>query len=499
MAETQQSRLATQVFILGRGEVPVGSGFICSQGHVMTCAHVVADALGGGVEMAAAPIAPDGRVKVRFAAPLAAGATAEVVAEAEVVADAWRPRDDSPCSDIAVLKVVEGEPWPPSAAAVTAVRDDPRPDERFIGLGVSKESPRGVIIQGAVAGLLPGDRLSIRPASIDQKVVPGCSGAAIFTYERGGMAGMVVEMQQTETGLAIPARLLQTVWPIADYDERSPIVKGTAGGPLPVKWHLAERLHTFDREDQELWFEEAVQDVWKQARLPIICVIGGLEADLPDKCQDRCLQISLGQSLGRALPIDRLTPLHLPWPPDSAFKVDQALAALKRGFRNTLAAEDLSAEAIRAARADAGRAFFFFSSMRAENYSRRHGQLLRAWSEFLQSTSGGAVDDDEPVLHFLHLILPGREFRSTRADPDEPLRKAYRKIVGGLASDVVRPLPPLTGFGDSMVDNWLARICQDLALPIELSRELKMSAENMFVPLRHARLRDLRNWINTLN
>jgi hypothetical protein len=499
MPESLTSLLATQLFVLGPDDVPVGSGFICSHGHVMTCAHVVASALGGGIAMAEAPVAPAGRVKVRFAANLATGDKTEVVAWTEAVPDAWRPRGSGPCGDIAVLKLADGEPWPSEAMAVTAVREDPRPDEKFMGLGMSRDSPQGVIIKGAVAGLLPGGRLSIRAASPDQKVVPGCSGAAIFTYERGGMAGMVVEMQQTETGLAIPVRLLRTVWPIADFEQAAPLAAVATGGPTPVKWRLAERLHTFDREDQELWFEEAVQAAWKQDRLPIVCVIGGLEADLPDKCQDRCLQISLGQSLGKRLPIERWTPLHLPWPPDSGFRVDQALAALKRGFRNALAADDMSPEAIQAARANAGRAFFFFSSMRAENYSRRHGQLLRLWSEFLQSTSGGPLDDDEPVLHFLHLILPGKDFRPTRADPDEPLRKAYRKIADSLESDVVRPLPPLAGFGDSMVDNWLDRVSQDLALPSDLSRELKMSAQTMFVPLRHARLRDLRNWINTLN
>jgi hypothetical protein len=457
----------------------------------MTCAHVVAAALGEPPDLADPP---------RQAVAIQFAVDDDIVAEASVVPHCWRARQARDRGDIAVLEIASGQPVPPNARPVFAVEQDPLPGEGLIGLGVRADAPQGSIIQGIFLDYLPGGRRrAIRAAGPDQSIGPGCSGAAAFSYS-GGIAGMVVEMQQLETGLLIPLANLREIFPIPARESGASEADPGASRPTSeasVRRRLADRLLTFDREDQQTYFEIALDEVWQARKLPIVYLIGGLEADLPDLCQQRCLDVSLARRFGPSIASDHLTPLRLPWPPDLLFDVTAALNALKRTLQRTLDAEDGSPPAIQAALSQARRAFFFFSDVRAEKFGRLHKKLIRAWSEFLEQAVGAGFD--EPLIHFLRITLPKKDFNPRREDPDEPLRIRYQKLTQATISPVVRPLPALQGFTPPDVRRWLASSAGDLRIPPEKMAELQWEADERFAELNHPRLNDLQKWIYRLN
>jgi Trypsin-like peptidase domain len=207
VSETFDRRRLHSSIRIWRDNAPVGAGFVIGERHVMTCAHVVADSAGDRARLRGHAEPPlDLLIKMdAFSAPgrFFAG---------RVVADSWRPEtgvDSSELDDVAVIEIVEGE-LPPSAVRVHktgAVRDR----DVIVGLGVAANLPQGVPIEGKFQQNI-ANRFLISGASVDAAVRPGCSGAAAWNLDRGGVAGMIAEMQQSAIGRVIPIDLLEQVW-----------------------------------------------------------------------------------------------------------------------------------------------------------------------------------------------------------------------------------------------------------------------------------------------
>ncbi|HEX9947021.1 MAG TPA: hypothetical protein VGA98_05720, partial [Allosphingosinicella sp.] len=298
--------------------------------------------------------------------------------------------------------------------------------------------------------------------------------------------------------LLLPVHFLRKVWKIEEHEAGRPAAAVARSPRTGMKRLLRERLLTFDREPQSADFGNGLDEVWRQERHPVVYLIGGLESDRPEICQDRCLSISLRQVLGSHVTPDRYVAQMLPWPLTRLFNEDRALAALKRGLAMTVGAPQPSAERIAQAWADADRPFFFFSDL-AEKPWARHERLIRRWCDFLETIRAHQADEDEPIIHFLRIGIPDGRFRSGNDDPDEALRDYFDRLTRRLPPRVFRPLPSLEGFNDWLVEKWLTQMSQELHLNEDEASDLKAEARERFGSMGHARLRDLENWINLLS
>jgi len=183
-----------------------GVGFVVGHRHVMTCAHVVADSLLDR-NLALEPKPPTGNVVLDFLPAAGDRKTANVVA--------WRPRAgprSAPhaAEDVAVLKLTRNCRVPAGVSAIKVGFGIDAGDE-VRAFGVSTANPGGVAVTGEIVERLEG-RWAFQSTHVDGAVEHGCSGAAVWAPVRGGVVGMIIEMQQQLTGLFLPLSELQEVW-----------------------------------------------------------------------------------------------------------------------------------------------------------------------------------------------------------------------------------------------------------------------------------------------
>ncbi|MDZ7994594.1 MAG: AAA-like domain-containing protein [Nostoc sp. EfeVER01] len=184
----------------------VGAGFLVSQKYILTCAHVVADAL--GIARNTAEII---NAEVRLDFPLLA---AKEFLTARVVF--WRPVNPNEfAEDIAGLELESSLPG--AAHPARLVASEELWGHSFRVLGFPKNQPNGVWATGQIrAGLANG---WVQLEDVKQQgyaLEPGFSGAPIWDEQLQGVAGIAVaaEMERTAAKAAfiIPTQVLITAW-----------------------------------------------------------------------------------------------------------------------------------------------------------------------------------------------------------------------------------------------------------------------------------------------
>jgi uncharacterized protein YoaH (UPF0181 family) len=186
----------------------VGAGFLVDQQHVLTCAHVVADALG----VAASGPRPHGRVLVGFPAV----GLAEPL-PADVHPDGWTPIGADDRGDVAVL-VLQVAP-PPGTKPAPLRQPSGLAGHRISTFGYPRKVEYGEWAHGVASG--PGGpggqwvQLDA-PTVTGRRIERGFSGAAVYDHTADGVVGMVVaEDTQAEAKIAwmLPTAVLAASWP----------------------------------------------------------------------------------------------------------------------------------------------------------------------------------------------------------------------------------------------------------------------------------------------
>lgn len=184
----------------------IGAGCLVSQKHILTCAHVVADALGlprNTVEM------PDALITLDF--PLLA---AKQLLKAKVVF--WRPvNPDVEAEDIAGLELENS--LPQMAQPAKFITSDDLWAHPFRVLGFPSGQPNGVSATGVLRERIANAWIQLEDIKEPgYRLEAGFSGAPIWNEELQGIAGMAVaaEMKRPETKAAfmIPASVLNKAW-----------------------------------------------------------------------------------------------------------------------------------------------------------------------------------------------------------------------------------------------------------------------------------------------
>ncbi len=207
------------VRVLDRKGDPCGVGFLADPEHVITCAHVVADAQ-GWPRTSETPPEDAATVEVDF--PLLAPGEALTARICE-----WHPMREPPTAgvpeDIAVLELERAAPAgaepPPLFLPTTADEYLWRKASLY---GVPAGLDDGDHIQCLLAGRLANGRVRVNRAADQRAIRPGFSGGPVWDSAERAVAGIVVWAgKPSEDQLAdmIPAEVLREVWP--GLDERS--------------------------------------------------------------------------------------------------------------------------------------------------------------------------------------------------------------------------------------------------------------------------------------
>jgi hypothetical protein len=195
------------VRIYSKSERVIGAGFLVSSKYILTCAHVVADALGlprSTTEM------PEEKISLDF--PLVS------VGErfkAKVVF--WCPLSpDEQIEDIAGLELDNSLSILPS---ISLVPSDNWHEHSFRVYGFPVGQPNGVWATGILRGRTAKDWVQLEDVKKPgYQLEPGFSGAPIWDNNLQGVAGIAVaaEMNRTEArvGFMIPANVLINAWTV---------------------------------------------------------------------------------------------------------------------------------------------------------------------------------------------------------------------------------------------------------------------------------------------
>jgi tetratricopeptide (TPR) repeat protein len=230
------------------GGAIVGGGFYVGEGRVLTCAHVVADALGLD---RSEPQRPEAEVSLDF--PLVPGAP---TASAHV--EVWRPlgpggSNDPGHGDMAVLELLH--PPPTGAQPIRRVLAGILWKRQFGAFGFPSGNDSGTYTYGHCLGPQASGWIQVESTS-EYRIEGGYSGAPAWDEERGLVVGMMVASEGARTvkaGWVIPVPTLTDVCPGLDVVELAETESAvpTAGPPRAV-FRAPQRNPIFTGRDQLL-------------------------------------------------------------------------------------------------------------------------------------------------------------------------------------------------------------------------------------------------------
>jgi len=172
-------------------QVPHGAGVLLGAGQILTCARVVAAALGVGLGREA----PAGAVRVDFPGCETTGESPRAL-RARADEFGWLPRFDAP-KDIAILNL-EGDP--PADAQPPVFRHC---DGNYGGLvrvfGHPQAVPEGIWSVARLVGLTRHNELAQLDGHSEHPIGPGFEGAGVIDLATGEVIGCVMEVVRADS------------------------------------------------------------------------------------------------------------------------------------------------------------------------------------------------------------------------------------------------------------------------------------------------------------
>jgi len=344
-----RNRANAIVRILRGKSAIAGAGFVIDRNHIMTCAHVVAAALGSealGLRMEP----PAGAVTIDFpnietSKPLSARVADDL--PLGYVAWAARGRPEWP-ADVAILRVDDPLPvaarpvdWQVESKALDSVDGYGFPENR---------RDIGDWLCGRWKGPV-GDRVAVDMDDHDP-VHGGVSGGPVWNLDRGGVAGMMVEVDPHDRHRAylVGARELAKLWPLITGSAQTGSPGGVGGGVgggaagtpgIQTVWYeVTRRACCIDRREQYTAFRQHFRQGHRVGQ-PVVLLLRGTAEDEPGKFCDRLARYSCLDQLRqlsdhfRNHAGDGPEKVRIPWPRQPARNVRRAVLDLM----NTVAAE----------------------------------------------------------------------------------------------------------------------------------------------------------------
>lgn len=187
-----------------RGNKVIGAGFLVEGGHVLTCAHVVRDALA----LKSEDVAEGKTLKLNFPyLSLKQKLTAEVLLYRLIRGD------EEQNEDIAGLRIVESLPKEllPARLLVSYQLHNP-----YWVLGFPSGHPKGISSSGQLLQELPNGWVQLEDTKAQGlAILPGFSGTPVWDERSSEVVGMVIarekDQPEAKIGFMVPARALMAV------------------------------------------------------------------------------------------------------------------------------------------------------------------------------------------------------------------------------------------------------------------------------------------------
>ncbi len=227
----------------------VGAGFLVGERQIITCAHVVSQAL----DLSDYPLdAPQGLIALDF--PLIPPRT---LYSARVVL--WCPPLSDGRGDIVGLEL-QGEP-PAGAEVVRFALAEDVWEHSFRAFGFPSGYDDGVWATGRLLGRQATDWVMIEDVKAQGfPVAPGFSGTPVWDTHLQGVVGMVVAASRpadTKAAFVIPLNVLVAAWPLIEPITRQRVFLSAA----PADAAFADRLTTdLEARDIVVWSEQHTPD-----------------------------------------------------------------------------------------------------------------------------------------------------------------------------------------------------------------------------------------------
>jgi len=201
------------VRILAENCKVVGAGFLVGDDQIVTCAHVIRDALGLPWPN---PNPPEADIHLDF--PFIDQGK---VVKAKVVH--WDPRDSGIGNDIAGLKLAGYPPRDVKFSHLDAGADRDRWGHRFRSLGFPKGHDNGVWVSGEVLDeRADGWVQLVDPRVPGKSVEGGFSGGPVWDDELSAVIGMIASVDKepgVKVAFMIPSQVILDSW--SDLDQKS--------------------------------------------------------------------------------------------------------------------------------------------------------------------------------------------------------------------------------------------------------------------------------------
>jgi WD40 repeat protein len=440
----------------------VGAGMLAPGGMVLTCAHVIVDALG----RKGAAAGPEARVTLDF--PFAG--LREI--EAAVAKDGWYPElpqmergAGSQPSDIAILALPESVPLAGLQACLIA-ETDPAPDTAFSAQGFPVGWTNGALTEGTLRGADASGRLdTVADSAFGHFIEPGFSGAPVFAGKGSAViAGNALGMCVTHDAggkriarLIPPAHLAQALRAVVS----------------PYRW-----LAAFEARDTPFYFgrEALVESLWqemRERRFLLLAAASGsgkssvLRAGLASRAVAAGCAVRIFRPLSDAL-AELAAAFGLPRESEMATIGD---AIRREADRQTLLlGMDQAEELVRGAQAErAGALLQLFAELREELDGRllpalaARGDALDALFA-VQPRLGSRAAPGLLERHLRFLDPLGREeLRAAVARPAARLRVRFApRLAEGIVEDVLRDEVPLPIVQLCLSRLWLSRVGDEI-------------------------------------
>lgn len=204
----------------------VGTGFLISEKHVLTCAHVVAQASGVPTDTL---VPPKKKVPLNFLWLTGEESTPHMTHTSHLIF--WKPVSIPPRreSDIAILELDSAPPKDSQPGRIVVEHN--LWGHSFRAFGFPAGCDKCVLAKGVIRDRTPNGRIVIEDINtLGFPVSAGFSGAPVWDNQVNGIVGMIVETEKytdIRTAYMIPVYLLNEVLPILNqqtYTHRKEMV-----------------------------------------------------------------------------------------------------------------------------------------------------------------------------------------------------------------------------------------------------------------------------------
>ena len=194
--------------LMGGWDVPLGVGFLISDKHVLTCAHVIAQVLSIPPDT---PMMPTQTIRLEF--PFV---TLGTILTARVVR--WYPVQFNASHALEDIAILELESITPEAVRpLRLVTADDVWGDAFRAFGFPEGHDEGVWASGELRDSQTGGWVQIEDTKVTgHRVMEGFSGGPVWDEHLGGVVGMVVAadtLASVKVASIIPSALLIEAWP----------------------------------------------------------------------------------------------------------------------------------------------------------------------------------------------------------------------------------------------------------------------------------------------